>query len=219
MFSHNKKSRNYIIVAPQELSGDNEEGWTVVSSKITLRRLKKISKKQITRSVGSTSSTSDQEVIQASSDNRSIKSGDSSTSWSSIVKRSMKMNIPKVNIDITSITSSKSSNKSTNEEKFIKSIKNPSGTKTTSEVPIVSPPRIINVSYSKVKGTPKSLFHDNGITIEDQDNNNKEFVQNEETQSTEFVPSEQNESEPDRETQKEKKRILRLLLVQPALPK
>ena len=159
-------SHSSIMVAPQELSGDNEEGWTVVSSKITLRRLKKISKKQITRSVGSTSSTSDQEVIQASSDNRSIKSGDSSTSWSSIVKRSMKMNIPRINIDITSTTTSKTSEGSTNEVKFIKSIKNPADIHTTSEVPIVSPPKIINVPCSDEKGSSKSLFHDNEITID-----------------------------------------------------
>ena len=68
-------SHSSIMVAPQELSGDNEEGWAVVSSKRTLRRLRKISKKNTARSVGSTSSTSNQEVIQASSDNGSIKSG------------------------------------------------------------------------------------------------------------------------------------------------
>ena len=120
------------------------------------------------------------------------------------------MNIPKINIDITSVTSSKSSNESTNEVKFIKSIKNPTGTKTISEVPIVSPPRIINVPYSKVKGIPKSLFHDNEITFEDQDKNNKDLVQNEEIQSTEFVPTEQKETESDQETPKEKKRIFEI---------
>ena len=67
--------------------------------------------------------------------------------------------------------------------------------------------------------TPRLLFFDNETTIEDQDNNNEDLVQNKETQSIEFVPPEQKESEPDRETPKEKKRILRLLLVQPALPK
>ena len=147
-------SHSSIMVAPQELSGDKEEGWTVVSSKRTLRRLRKISKKNTERSVGSTSNTSNSEVIQASSDNGSIKSGESSTSWSPIVKRSMKMNIPKINIDITSVTSSKSSNESTNEVKFIKSIKNTSGTEVTSDVPIVSTPKIINVPYSDVKATP-----------------------------------------------------------------
>ena len=207
------------MVAPQELSGDKEEGWTVVSSKRTLRRLRKISKKNSQTSVGSTSNTSNSEVIQASSDNGSIKSGESSTSWASIVKRSMKMNIPKINIDITSVTSSKSSDESTNEVKFIKTTKNTSSTDVTNDVPIVSPPKIINVPYSDMNKKPRSLFFDDETTIDDQDNNNKDLVQNEETQSTEFVPTEQKESEPDRETPKEKKRILRLLLVQPALLK
>ena len=97
--------------------------------------------------------------------------------------------------------------------------KNTSGTEVTSDVPIVSPPKIINVPYSDMNKTPRSLFFDNETTIEDQDNNNKDLVQNEETKSTEFVPTEQKESEPDQETPKEKKRILRLLLVRPALPK
>ena len=78
----------------------------------------------------------------------------------------MKMNIPRINIDITSTTTSKTSEGSTNEVKFIKSIKNPADIHTTSEVPIVSPPKIINVPCSDEKGSSKSLFHDNEITID-----------------------------------------------------
>ena len=94
-----------------------------------------------------------------------------------------------------------------NEVKFIKCVKNPADTHTTSEVPSISPPRIINVTYSDEKGTSKSLFHDDEITIDDQDNENKESVQNEETQNTKSVPPKQKESVPDRDTQQEKKRI------------
>ena len=102
------------MVAPRELTGDNEEGWTVVSSKRTLKYWERSPRKKKQKSVGSISITSDEEVIQASSENGSVKSRDSSTSWSSIVKRYMKMNIPRINIDITSTTSSKTFEESTN---------------------------------------------------------------------------------------------------------
>ena len=73
-------SHSFIMIAPQEITGDNEEGWIVVSSRRTLRRLRKISKNQPTKSLSSNSNTSYEAVVQASSENGSAKSSKSSTS-------------------------------------------------------------------------------------------------------------------------------------------
>ena len=52
-------SHSFIMVASQELTGDYEEGWTVVSTKKTLQRLRNISKNNTTKIKSSNSKTSD----------------------------------------------------------------------------------------------------------------------------------------------------------------
>ena len=71
-----------IMVASQEITGECEEGLTVVSSIRTLRRWWKISKNNTAKIKSSNSNTSEEEVVKASSENNSIKSSNSRTSWS-----------------------------------------------------------------------------------------------------------------------------------------
>ena len=92
-------SHSSIMISAQELSGDCEEGWTYGASRETLRRLRKISKNNATKSNSRNSNTSDKEVVQASSENESIKSSKSGISWSSIVKDPFQSSIKVYNFD------------------------------------------------------------------------------------------------------------------------
>ena len=86
-------SHSSIMIAPQELTSECEEGWTVVSSKRTLQKLRKI-KKSTNKKYKSTDHTSaeEQKEPKISSANNSVKSASSRESWSS-VERALKMDM------------------------------------------------------------------------------------------------------------------------------
>ena len=138
-------SHSSNMVAPHDYHREPEDGWTVVMSKKNLRKTRKNKKNDFKK------------VFDASSVVDSVKSTTSAdSSWASIVKRSLKTKVPKVNFDFMD----KSSNSSTSrpEQKIeSKKVNNP-----PEEVVIqpkeISPPQIINISDDEDLSSIESLF-------------------------------------------------------------
>ena len=138
-------SHSSNMVAPRDYHREPEDGWTVVMSKKNLRKTRKNKKNDFKK------------VFDASSVVDSVKSTTSDdSSWASIVKRSLKTKVPKVNFDFMD----KSSNSSTSrpEQKIeSKKVNNP-----PEEVVIqpkeISPPPIINISDDEDLSSIESLF-------------------------------------------------------------
>ena len=72
-----------------------------------LLEIKNISKNNTTKINSSKSNTFDTEVVKPSTEKDSIKSSNSQTSWSSIVKRSLRLKNPKINNEMESTTTSR----------------------------------------------------------------------------------------------------------------
>ena len=102
-------SHSSVMVAPQELTSECKEGWTVVPSKRTLQKLRKLKNSTNRKCKKSTDHTSAEVHNEStiSSANNSVKSASSKESRSSIVKRTLKMDVPRVSIEICSKTTSK----------------------------------------------------------------------------------------------------------------
>ena len=109
-------SHSSNMVAPRDFNRETEEGWTVVTSKRTLLKIRK-AKKNIKKNYKNNEKV-------ASSDDVSMETTPSNEStWSSIVKRSLKMDVPRVSIEIASTSSaSKQSNESENEVQYLKTV-------------------------------------------------------------------------------------------------
>ena len=135
------------MVAPREFARGCEDGdgWIKVSSKKNLRKNKGIHKNKPTKDITFFSKENNQDEVSSASD-ASIKSDSSGTSWSSIVKKSLKMNVPRVSIDIASTSStSKQSVDSNNEVQYLKTVRT-CGVKVNKPPPKVQvPPKIITV--------------------------------------------------------------------------
>ena len=87
-------SHSSNMVAPRDFHRETEQGWTVVTSKKTLRKFKK-NKKNIDKNHKNKKNT-------ASSVTNTVKSTSSNDqSWASIVKKTLKMSIPKVDSDMS----------------------------------------------------------------------------------------------------------------------
>ena len=157
-------SHSSNMVAPQELASECEEGWTVVSSKRTLRKIRKLRKLR-SNSIKSSKSTdhSSSEEIQEpkfSSANDSVKSASSGESWSSIVKRALKMDVPKVSLSIHSTPSTKSKESSSNEVQYIKTVKAKVNENMKKNPQVTSPPKVIMIPQDKENSSEHSFFHD-----------------------------------------------------------
>ena len=96
-------SHSSILVAPHEFSHGCEDGdgWIQVSSKESLH------KNKISKDISFFSAENNQDKISSATD--SNKSDSSRSSWASILKISLKMDVPRVSTDIAS-TSSNSKN-------------------------------------------------------------------------------------------------------------
>ena len=157
-------SHSSNMVAPQELASECEEGWTVVSSKRTLRKIRKLRKlrSNSTKSLKSTDYSSDEENQEPkiSSANASVKSTSSGESWSSIVKRALKMDVPKVSLSIHSTPSTKSKESSNNEVQYIKTVTAKINEDAKKNSQVTSPPKVIMVPQDKENSSEHSFFHD-----------------------------------------------------------
>ena len=116
-------SHSPIMVAPREFARGSEDGdgWIEVSSKKNLRKQKKFLKKKPSKDISFFSAENNQDEVSSASD--SNKSDTSGSSWASILKRSLKMDVPRVSIDIASTsTDSKNSEDLKNEVKYLKTV-------------------------------------------------------------------------------------------------
>ena len=144
-------SHSSNMVAPRDLNRETEDGWTVVTSKKTLRRIRKDQKNNKINNKNQDKNASSEDV--------SMKSTPSDeSSWSSIVKRSLKMNVPKMDIKFnvpyqptqkpknSDLKSSKVQNNKINEGTISKPPAKP------------SPPEIINISDDDDLSSIECLF-------------------------------------------------------------
>ena len=202
-------SHSSIMVAPQELTSECEDGWTVVSSKRTLRKLRKMKKSTNQKCKESTDKTSAEVHIKSksSSANDSVKSTSSKESWSSIVKRALKMDVPRVSIEICSKTTSKTQESSENEVQFIKTVKPGTNKHMEENQPAISPPKIIMVPQGKAKSSVQSFFHDDE-SMSTQTNQEPDDINSiKSTEDYESTNSGHIETNPDRANCKENKRV------------
>ena len=125
-------SHSSNMVAPCHFHCESQEGWAVVTSKKTLHKLKK-NKKYISKNKKNTASSIADTVKSTSSDD---------LSWASIVKKSLKMSIPKVNSDMSFSESGNSSP----EVSFFKKFKKEDDEWMVIPEQPVYPPEIINIS-------------------------------------------------------------------------
>ena len=203
-------SRSSTMVATQELTSEGEEGWTVVSSKRTLQNLRKIKNSTNQKCKKSTDQTSAEvhNESKSSSANDSVKSASSKESWSSIVKRALKMDVPRVSIRICSKTTSKTQESSENEVQFIKTVKSKINKDMEENLPVISPPKIIMVRpQRKEKSSVHSFFHDDEsmtTQINQEPNDIISIKSTEDYKNTNFG---QNETDPDQANCKENKRV------------
>ena len=185
-------SHSSNMVAPRDFNRETEDGWTVVTSKKTLRRIRKAKKNQKNYE------------NDASSEDFSIKSTPSNeSSWSSIVKRSLKMDVPKVDIKFN-VPYQPTQNRENNGTKSPKPMNNKKNEGVTSKPPAKpSPPEIINISDDDDLSSIECLFSvkkskENSDlpvpeVIELEDEEMSQTGQNEKSQTG------QNEKNPDRE--------------------
>ena len=140
-------SHSSNMVAPRDFNRETKDGWTVVTSKKTLRRIRKAKKNQKNNE------------NDASSEDFSIKSTPSNeSSWSSIVKRSLKMDVPKVDIKFN-VPYQPTQNRENNGTKSPKPMNHKKNEGVTSKPPAKpSPPEIINISDDDDLSSIECLF-------------------------------------------------------------
>ena len=158
-------SHSSNMVAPREFARGCEdgEGWIKVTSKKNLRKNKGIHKNKPTKDITFFSKENNQDEVSSASD-ASIKSDSSGTSWSSIVKKSLKMNVPRVSIDIASTSStSKQSSDSNNEVQYLKTVRT-CGVKVNKPSKVQVPPKIITVPDSDEASISESEFSEDECT-------------------------------------------------------
>ena len=107
-------SHSSIMVAPLEIACGCEDGdgWIKISSKKSLHKEKKIHKNKASKDISFFSAENNQDEVSSTTD--SNKSDTSGSSWASILKGPLKIDVPRVSIDIAS-----NSNDSTNSEDLI----------------------------------------------------------------------------------------------------
>ena len=138
-------SHSSNMVAPRDYHREPDDGWTVVIFKKNLRKNRKNKQNDFKK------------VFDASTVVDSVKSTTSNdSSWASIVKRSLKTKVPKMNFDFMDKLSN--GNTSSPEQKIeSKKMNNP-----PEEVVIqpkeISPPPIINISDDEDLSSIESLF-------------------------------------------------------------
>ena len=137
-------SHSSNMVAPCHFHCESQEGWAVVTSKKTLHKLKK-NKKYISKNKKNTASSIADTVKSTSSDD---------LSWASIVKKSLKMSIPKVNSDMSFSESGNSSP----EVSFFKKFKKEEDEGMVIPEQLVYPPEIINISDDDDLSSIESCF-------------------------------------------------------------
>ena len=148
-------SHSPIMVAPREFARGSEDGdgWIEVSSKKNLRKQKKFLKKKPSKDISFFSAENNQDEVSSASD--SNKSDTSGSSWASILKRSLKMDVPRVSIDIASTsTDSKNSEGFNNDVKYLKTVR-------TDKKPVVIISTSLHQRFSekKVNGKNSAIIY------------------------------------------------------------
>ncbi len=159
-------SHSSIMVAPRVFTRGSEDGdgWIKVSSKKTLRKNKGIHKNKPTKDISFFSKENNQDEVSFAS-NTSIKSENSGRSWSSILKKSLRMDAPRVSIDIASTSSTSEKIKDIkNEVKYLKTVHTYEDSKDIGPSKTKSPPQIITIPDSDEASTTESEFSKDAST-------------------------------------------------------
>ena len=158
-------SHSSIMVAPREFAHGCEDGdgWIKVSSKKSLRKEKKIHKNKPSKDISFFSAENNQDEVSSATD--SNKSSTSGSSWASILKRSLKMNVPRVSIDIASTsTASKNSEDLKNEVKYLKTVHTYEDKNEVDPPKVQQPPQVITIQESDEASFTNSEFGENEST-------------------------------------------------------
>ena len=133
-----------------------------------------------------------QEKKKRISTNELVKSNNSGTTWSFIVKRSLK--IPKTSVKIERTITNKTSEDSSNEVQFIKIIKTQFDGEATRKPPVVYPHQVITVSYFDENYLIDSFFHEVEILTQEPINKTNQIVKIKIKEDVEGSTSEQSET-------------------------